>query len=630
MLKQEIKYSDPEPEEAIVYVRSDDACDFAPSGGFMVYQEGGSSPSKPWASWTWRQGAPWRDQVESFCAWCERQVLSPVAVFDATRAAALDGTFDWLLLLFAPKTMEATMLDQTIVDSYGQRLTEKLEEHPASKHFKTFAMALFCRVALAILLGCCVAEPFVAEVQENDIRQLGESRDSKEPANVESDAKETKSASDVDVESDAKETKNVNFMDTFQGFLKDVFPGVEPPWTVRWACITLTVIAYGWFACGFAGLFTKKDGYTAFKSESGGSIAWYFWLASFLHWVALPMTMLAFAGNATCTGGPSDVAYGFYFAFLVAHIVLMVLAVKNSQLKMAFCDCSKDFFLWGPILVFFLILDHMDMATDALFLGTAVACSDQISSAYHSSWAAIPVIGDELAFTIGELGFSGLAAFCFFNYTYVPQITGQTPFWALITTTICSGIMLLTLHVGWLAGLIALAVVFTIYALAGLFGRQWHIWKQYSAEDETTIGLYSGMGIYEQVLPQGQANERLLWVIMTRLIFENLLQMWMQVSFFSLTFDVTSGEARLKNVASMAISLLVAASKVPGLINELRDGDGWVNLGAGINWGTFMAWVMLIMVIFYAIMLVYITARISFSYYCESHMWGLTTGCMPP
>ena len=106
MLKQEIKYSDPEPEEAIVYVRSDDACDFAPSGGFMVYQEGGSSPSKPWASWTWRQGAPWRDQVESFCAWCERQVLSPVAVFDATRAAALDGTFDWLLLLFAPKTME--------------------------------------------------------------------------------------------------------------------------------------------------------------------------------------------------------------------------------------------------------------------------------------------------------------------------------------------------------------------------------------------------------------------------------------------------------------------------------------------------------------------------------------------
>lgn len=41
--------------------------------------------------------------MDSFCAWCERQVLAPVTVFDAARAAALDGTFDWLLLLFAPR-----------------------------------------------------------------------------------------------------------------------------------------------------------------------------------------------------------------------------------------------------------------------------------------------------------------------------------------------------------------------------------------------------------------------------------------------------------------------------------------------------------------------------------------------
>ncbi len=26
----------------------------------------------------------------------------------------------------------------------------------------------------------------------------------------------------------------------------------------------------------------------------------------------------------------------------------------------------------------------------------------------------------------------------------------------------------------------------------------------------------------------------------------------------------------------------------------------------------------------------FVWRRISFSYYCESHMWGLTTGCMPP
>ncbi|CAJ1342708.1 unnamed protein product [Effrenium voratum] len=41
MLKQEVEASeeDFQPEEAIVYVRADDdACEFAPSGGFVVYQ----------------------------------------------------------------------------------------------------------------------------------------------------------------------------------------------------------------------------------------------------------------------------------------------------------------------------------------------------------------------------------------------------------------------------------------------------------------------------------------------------------------------------------------------------------------------------------------------------------------
>lgn len=41
--------------------------------------------------------------MDSFCVWCERQLLAPVTVFDAARAAALDDTFDWLLLLFAPR-----------------------------------------------------------------------------------------------------------------------------------------------------------------------------------------------------------------------------------------------------------------------------------------------------------------------------------------------------------------------------------------------------------------------------------------------------------------------------------------------------------------------------------------------
>ncbi|CAE7234472.1 unnamed protein product, partial [Symbiodinium necroappetens] len=105
LLKQEIELdsntgsADLSPVEAVVYVRADeDACQFAPSDKYVMYQEGGSSSSSARIS-----PSSWRERVDAFCAWCERQVLGPVAVFDAPRAAALDGTFDWLLLLFAPK-----------------------------------------------------------------------------------------------------------------------------------------------------------------------------------------------------------------------------------------------------------------------------------------------------------------------------------------------------------------------------------------------------------------------------------------------------------------------------------------------------------------------------------------------
>lgn len=76
----------------------------------VVSVEPGSGDGEPVPSATFVLGeshnvstpSSWRMQAEEFCAWVERQALGTVTVFDAARAAALDGTFDWLLLLFAP------------------------------------------------------------------------------------------------------------------------------------------------------------------------------------------------------------------------------------------------------------------------------------------------------------------------------------------------------------------------------------------------------------------------------------------------------------------------------------------------------------------------------------------------
>lgn len=45
----------------------------------------------------------WRHGVERFCAWAERMTLGDATILKAERAAAIDGAFRWLLLLFAPR-----------------------------------------------------------------------------------------------------------------------------------------------------------------------------------------------------------------------------------------------------------------------------------------------------------------------------------------------------------------------------------------------------------------------------------------------------------------------------------------------------------------------------------------------
>eukprot|EP00438_Fugacium_kawagutii_P002058 Skav212339 [mRNA] locus=scaffold1488:121363:127226:+ [translate_table: standard] len=416
--------------------------------------------------------------------------------------------------------------------------------------------------------------------------------------------------------------------------------GVRLPGKVIGACVALALTAYVWLGCGFGGVFNKKDGYVPMEnaSQQGKDTtvtaayqpAWYFWLSAFLNWIAMPLLMLYFAKDATCTGGPPNSGYAVYAFFLVAHIILMALAVQQTKLPVSFCSCSKDIFRVGPVMVFFLILDHLDGATDALFVGSAVACTDLISSTYQSSWEAIPGAGPQLTFTIQEMGFSGIVLFVFFNFVYVPQLTGQKPFFALVTTMICGLIMLFTLHWGWLVGIFIFAAVVVIFAWGGLFGRQWRIWKELSVGDEISTALFCGMNIFEQALNEREANERLVQVTLTRLVFENLLQLWIQTSFFSLTFNFTDWDARLKNAAGMIIGLAVGASKVPALITQLRTSSSWVNLSNGFNWGTFIAWVLLFVVIIYALVLVWISARLVGAFSCESHMWGLTTGCLPP
>lgn len=89
----------------------------------------------------------------------------------------------------------------------------------------------------------------------------------------------------------------------------------------------------------------------------------------------------------------------------------------------------------------------------------------------------------------------------------------------------------------------------------------------------------------------------------------NLLQLWLQASFFALTFDNTGEQAKIKVLISMLISALQAVARV------------WHSIGR-------LGLVGCLNAILVVVALLWVGAKVYFAYICEDHLWNLTTGCV--
>lgn len=98
-------------------------------------------------------------------------------------------------------------------------------------------------------------------------------------------------------------------------------------------------------------------------------------------------------------------------------------------------------------------------------------------------------------------------------------------------------------------------------------------------------------------------------VLVAKVLFGNVLQLWLQASFFSLGFDETGDEAKYKVGAGMAISAFQAISKTCGIAS--RAGA----LGY-------------LLVLTIAFIVILAGLKIFFAYRCLDHVWNLSTGCV--
>ncbi|OLP93688.1 hypothetical protein AK812_SmicGene24363 [Symbiodinium microadriaticum] len=347
-------------------------------------------------------------------------------------------------------------------------------------------------------------------------------------------------------------------------------------------------------------------------------------LAAVLYWVVMPIALVSLGFGATCEEGPPNLAYITYGVFFAVHFVCIFRAMLGSLRKDLHDSTPKLIFMLGLA-----ALEHFDMASDALFTGTSAACSDEITSLWLQSWHDGPG-GGLMVPMLSKLGFSGVALFI--TNAYLPQLLSVfapfAPFGALVFVLL----VLLWAAFGWLVGLAAMLSVYVFLICSPLGEWQMFVFHQ-QVDSDLHLALYVGAEVVELRQDAVLTERRVLLILGTKLVLENLLQLWLQSSYLSLSFDRMDTFARCQAMASIGVGLLVAGYKgiqiSAVVVAAIARLGGSVVRECDIT-GLILGAVAVFMMLGGFGGLAWVAAKVVFIFQCDSHVWNLSTGCVSP
>ncbi|CAE7378246.1 unnamed protein product [Symbiodinium sp. CCMP2592] len=399
--------------------------------------------------------------------------------------------------------------------------------------------------------------------------------------------------------------------------------GTGIPWNAIWPCAVMVLLIYIYLAVG---IFTPDSmGYEQLEVDRRDPVLV---LAAVVYWVVMPISLVTLGFGASCEEGAPTLAYITYGVCFVLHFLCIFWAMTGS-LKRRLHDSTPKLIL----MLVFAALEHYDMASDALFTGTSAACSEEVTSLWLQSWHAVPG-GAFMVPTLSKLGFSGVALMLFVTNAYVPQLLVVWAPFAPFAALSFVAMVILWASFGWVIGLSVILVVYALVVFSPLGAMEMEELKAEALSSDEHISTYLGVEIVET---KGPKEKRPLVIMGTKLVLENLLQLWLQSSYLSLSFERMDTSARGQAMASIGVGLLVAGGKgiqisviLLTMMHEggrdacrdaCEDCQGF-SLGLGII-GVFMmiagfgglAWVL---------------AKVVFIFRCDSHVWNLSTGCISP
>jgi len=351
-------------------------------------------------------------------------------------------------------------------------------------------------------------------------------------------------------------------------------------------------------------------------------------LAAVLYWVVMPIALVTLGFGATCEQGAPILAYITYGVCFSLHFLCIFWAMTGSLKRRLHDSTPKLIFMLGMA-----ALEHFDMASDALFTGTSAACSDEITGLWLQSWHDVPG-GGFMVPTLSKLGFSGVALMLFVTNAYVPQLlvvwAPFAPFAALSFVVM----VVLWASFGWVIGLSAILVVYALVLCSPLGAMEMEELKDEALRSDEHMSIYLGAEVVEA---KGPKEKRPLVIMGTKLVLENLLQLWLQSSYLSLSFDRMDNDARWQAMASIGVGLLVAGGKGIQisviLLTMMYEGGRDACRDAcedcqGLSLGMGIIGVFMILAGFGG--LAWVLAKVVFIFRCDSHVWNLSTGCVSP
>eukprot|EP00435_Cladocopium_sp_Y103_P043355 s487_g12.t1 len=280
----------------------------------------------------------------------------------------------------------------------------------------------------------------------------------------------------------------------------------EIPYKALWPCGTLCFFAYLFWAIRVANIL---HGYHLLYEELSSPLV----AAAVAYWLLMPLVMVTLGFMSTPEGGAPVIAYCVWFGFWACHMAAAFTSGKLTAKGAMMTRCSKA--LGKGEKLFYATLEQLRYG-------------DRVTDQWVHSWQDLR-FGNLVVPVIEAYGFSGVALVLFVTTAYLPQLLVSPSFMAPVLCLTFLAITWVWTQLGGLFGLVLLAGLFALLEWSGGAEMWWE-------------GFVTGFAL---------ANDKwlLLWlgleaftkVVMTKVVFENGPQLWLQSAFLAMTWGAPHG-----------------------------------------------------------------------------------------